>query len=176
MPTNLTKQLERGRLTQNQVLSIAIDTTLALNYLHQCKPDPIIHRDLSSSNILLEPSGQDNWRAKVSDFGSANFASLIIRSVNPGNPAYSAPEAIVPSEHSTKMDTYSLGIVLIQMCRHQPPAITLAEQEKQLEEISWPTMVSLIHQCLCITPSDRLAMHEILNELRTMKQLTNSIR
>ena len=175
MPTSLTKQLERGRLTCPQILSIATDTTLALNYLHQCKPDPIIHRDLSSSNILLEPMRQDNWRAKVSDFGSANFASLIHRSVNPGNPAYSAPEAGNPKKHSTKMDTFSLGVVLTQMCRHQPPAINSADREKQLEEICWPAMVTLIRQCLCNAPSERLPMNQVLHILKTLKDQPTSV-
>ena len=170
MPISLTKQLMKGRLTCRQVLSIAIDTALALNYLHQLKPDHIIHRDLSSSNILLEHTGLDTWRAKVSDFGSANFASLIQKSENPGNPVYSAPEAHCPAQHSPRMDSYSLSIVLTEMCCHQAPALTPTETKQRAAGIPWPAMSSLIQQCLCVQVVDRLEMHQILHCLRNMKE------
>ena len=51
---------------------ISLDVALALNYLHQKKPEPIIHRDISSANVLLWRQG-DQWRGKVSDYGTANF-------------------------------------------------------------------------------------------------------
>ena len=172
MPISLTKQLMKTRLSCSQILSIAIDTALALNYLHQLKPDPIIHRDLSSSNILLEHTGVVMYRAKVSDFGSANFASLIQHSESPGNPVYSAPEAHYPAEHSPKMDTYSLAIVLTEMSCHQAPALTPAETTIRARGIPWPAMTSLILQCLSEHIEDRPDMHHVLHCLRDMQQGT----
>ena len=54
-------------------------------------PTPIIHRDISSANVLLEPGPNDNWRAKVSDYGSVNLIQRL-RTATPGNLTYAAPE------------------------------------------------------------------------------------
>ena len=97
MPTSLRKQLEKGPLTHTHILCISVGVAAALNYLHLWQPSPIIHRDVSSSNVLLEPSAGGFYKAKVSDYGSANLLQQISpTSVNPGSPAYSAPEAQVP--------------------------------------------------------------------------------
>ncbi|XP_019855782.1 PREDICTED: dual specificity protein kinase shkB-like, partial [Amphimedon queenslandica] len=92
MPTSLRKELEIGGVTYPAILSISLDVACALNYLHLFKPHPILHRDVSSANVLLQPM-LGVWRAKVSDYGSANLQPLIGRTTNPGNPVYSAPEA-----------------------------------------------------------------------------------
>ena len=166
MPTNLRSQLERARLPKTQILSISQDLSLALNYLHLFRPDPIIHRDISSSNVLLEatPTG---WRAKVSDFGSANFRSRAT-TAGPGNPVYSAPESRYPDDHSPKMDVFSFGVLLIEMVLHQPPETTTAEKNRQVSEIQWTAMSSLIRHCLSQAPSDRPNMEYVLTALRSM--------
>ena len=98
MPTSLHAQLQRAQLPQQQIKAIAIDVSCGLRYLHEKKPDPIVHRDVSSPNVLMQPFGAGSWRAKVSDYGSANFVCQVTNaSVYPGNPAYSAPEAKFPS-------------------------------------------------------------------------------
>lgn len=61
------------RLSDQNIIIISLDVAKALNYLHQ-KREPIIHHDISSSNVLLWRQG-DHWRAKVSDYGTANFVS-----------------------------------------------------------------------------------------------------
>ena len=79
MPTSLRALVDRGhanpddRISREHIISIAIDVACALNYLHHMTPDPIIHRDLSSANVLLKPTPNGGWLAKVSDYGSANF-------------------------------------------------------------------------------------------------------
>ena len=78
------------RLTNQEISVIALDVAKALNYLHRKQPSPIIHRDVSSANVLLWQGV--TWRAKLSDYGAANFMSQC-KSVNPGAPPYSAPEA-----------------------------------------------------------------------------------
>ena len=87
-------------LTSQEILVISMDVARALNYLHLNKP-PIIHRDISSANVLLWKQGQD-WRAKVSDYGSANFLRQLMTKA-PGAPLYSAPEAST-SIQSPKVD------------------------------------------------------------------------
>ena len=57
MPTSLRKELETGGLAYPAILSISLDVACALNYLHLFKPHPILHRDVSSANVLLQPMG-----------------------------------------------------------------------------------------------------------------------
>ena len=76
-------------LSEQEITIISLDVAKALNYLHQ-KPRPIIHHDVSSSNVLLWRQG-GQWRAKVSDYGTANFVRQ--SSVNyAGAAVYCAPE------------------------------------------------------------------------------------
>ena len=72
--------------------AISLDVAHALHYLHERKPEPILHNDVSSSNVLLWRSG-NGWRAKLSDYGTANF---VYRSnINyAGAAVYSAPEYV----------------------------------------------------------------------------------
>ena len=76
MPTSLRKELEAGSLPYHAVLAISQDIACGLNYLHLFKPDPILHRDVSTANVLLQ-SISGGWRAKVSDYGSANLQPMI---------------------------------------------------------------------------------------------------
>ena len=86
MPTSLRARLEVDTYLQPQfVKSISRDVARALNYLHQMQPDPIIHRDISSANVLLEPLQAGQWRAKLSDYGTVNLVRQL-ETVNPGSP------------------------------------------------------------------------------------------
>ena len=84
--------LEQRQLADTEISIISLDVSLALNYLHNMKPSPIIHRDVSSANVLLWRQG-DQWRGKVSDYGTANFVQLTMTRA-PGAAIYSAPEAV----------------------------------------------------------------------------------
>ena len=72
MDRSLRSLYEERPLTEREISVISLDVAQALNYLHQNKPDPIIHRGISSSNVLLWRQG-DDCRGKVSDYGTANF-------------------------------------------------------------------------------------------------------
>ena len=91
METSLRALLEERSLSQTEITVIALDVARGLNYLHQKRPIPILHRDISSANVLLWRQGTQ-WRAKVSDYGTANFKKKTM-TVAPGAPIYSAPEA-----------------------------------------------------------------------------------
>ena len=82
---------EERSLSETEIRVISLDVARALNYLHQKKPSPIIHRDVSSANVLLWRQG-DQWRGKVSDYGTANFIQQTM-TVAPGAAIYCAPEA-----------------------------------------------------------------------------------
>ena len=95
METSLRALLKRP-LSATELFVISLDVARALNYLHQKQPSPIIHRDISSANVLLWRQG-DQWRAKVSDYGTANFMRHTM-TVAPGAPIYSAPEAVTKNQ------------------------------------------------------------------------------
>ena len=164
MPTSLRKELESGGLAYPAILSISVDVACALNYLHLFKPHPILHRDVSSANVLLQPMGGGHgWRAKVSDYGSANLQPLIGRTTNPGNPVYSAPEAANPREHSPAMDVFSYGVLLIEMisCRIPLPG----EREGLINDIRRAPFKSLVQRCLIVEYKQRPTMADIITEL-----------
>ena len=91
METSLRKLLEQRSLSTTEVAVISLDVARALNYLHQRTPRPIIHRDISSANVLLWRQA-DQWRGKVADYGAANFMQPTM-SACPGAAIYSAREA-----------------------------------------------------------------------------------
>ena len=91
MEMSLRALLEERQLSETEITVISLDVARALNYLHQKKPSPIIHRDVSSANVLLWQQG-DQRRGKVSDYGTANFIQQTM-TVAPGAAIYCAPEA-----------------------------------------------------------------------------------
>ena len=116
MPTSLSRELQREyQMSPRLTISIGLDVARALNYLHLMRPHPLIHRDISSANILLERlliNGR--WRAKVSDYGTVNLQENLA-TVGPGSPCYAAPEANDPTQQSPKMDIFSFGALLMEM-------------------------------------------------------------
>ena len=115
MPTSLRRELQREyQLSLRPTISIGLDVARALNYLHLMRPHPLIHRDISSANILLEPLPNGRWRAKVSDYGTVNLQENLA-TIGPGSPCYAAPEANDPTQQSPKMDIFSFGALLMEM-------------------------------------------------------------
>ena len=91
MEISLRALLQERFLSQTEIPVIALDVARRLNYLHQKHPIPILHRDISSVNVLLWRQGTQ-WQAEVSDYGTANFTKQTMK-VAPGALTYSAPEA-----------------------------------------------------------------------------------
>ena len=167
MPTSLRRVLEQGNpLSHGQIISIVSDVARALNYLHLTSPDPIIHRDVSSANVLLKSSAGDNYEAKLSDYGSANFVRYAT-TVGPGNPLYSAPEVNDPKQHSPKMDIYSLGLLLVEMCSGE-----LFDDYEELIHtriaVDWPEMVAVIRPCIRQDPRRRPSTADIIIQLEQL--------
>ena len=148
MPTSLralVNRRPRQDLPLQHLLSIAVDVARALNYLHNMTPDPIIHRDLSSANVLLQPSPNRGWLAKVSDYGTANFQSQL-QTENPGSPVYTAPESNNPALQSPKMDIFSFGVLLVEMCTCDFPSPE--HRAELMESIHHEGLLNLIRRCL----------------------------
>ena len=164
MHTSLRKKLERGEVSGEQIIKISIGVACGLNYLHKITPSPILHRDVSSANVLLNPLPSNQWLAKLSDFGSFNFMRES-QTVNAGNPVYAAPEALDPSKgaHTPAMDVYSFGVLLHEMCsRRLPtgglnPAIVRLVNWKMPESSLIPIISSSVEESIQKRPSmDRL--------------------
>ena len=162
LATSLRSQLNKEEYFQPKlVTAISLDVALGLNYLHLIQPDPIVHRDISSANVLLEEFPHSKWRAKLTD-GSVNVVCQL-RTENPGSPAYAAPEASNPRLQSPKMDIYSFGALILEMLTgrlHTPegrPGIFRKVQHEQL--------LHLIRRSLSDNPEDRPSASAIISEL-----------
>lgn len=115
MDENLTKFLEQSQqpLPYHIQINLCLDIALALAFLHS---NGIIHRDLSSNNVLLIAGS----RAKVTDFGMSRIASIYPPMTPltqcPGTQAYMPPEALqFPPQYGQKLDCFSFGVVGIQI-------------------------------------------------------------
>lgn len=162
MSTSLRRVLEKQELNLVQIKSISLDVGRALNYLHSMKPDPIIHRDVSSGNVLLDPLPGNLWKAKVADYGSVNLLKEL-KTVGPGSPAYAAPEATSPPRQSPKMDIFSFGILLVEMLTNRFPDIDSHDQ--LIAQIKHNDYLRIVNMCLRMEPSERPSAEMIIDEL-----------
>ncbi|XP_044482812.1 receptor protein kinase TMK1-like [Mangifera indica] len=108
------KSLKLEPLSWMRRLTIALDVARGMEYLHNLARETFIHRDLKSSNILLD----DDFRAKISDFGLVKLApdgqkSVVTRLA--GTFGYLAPEYAVMGKITTKVDVFSYGVVLMEL-------------------------------------------------------------
>ncbi len=164
MPTSLRKQIEADEYFGPKIVKhISLDIVKALNYLHQMKPDPMIHRDISSANVLLEPLLPPKyWKAKVTDYGSVNIVRQL-HTENPGSPAYSAPEAAIPSQQTPKMDIYSFGVLMLEMLTGE---LRAPENRSSLfRQVYHRQLLRVIQRCLSERPMDRPSAEDIMSEL-----------
>ena len=193
MDESLTRFLERftGPLPYHTQLNICHDVALALAYLHS---NDIIHRDLSSNNVLLIGEGS---RAKVTDFGMSKFEGMNPRmtplTMCPGTTAYMPPEALVtPPQYSNKLDCFSHGVLTIQIVTRQFPnpgdaqvtirdaryptgrvVVFVPESERRKKNIdlvdpNHPLLPLALH-CLKDDDTERPSANELCGRLATLK-------
>ncbi|KAJ9537533.1 hypothetical protein OSB04_030266 [Centaurea solstitialis] len=115
---SLDRYLGDPSLTWDQRVKICIGIARALNYLHDPKEsqERVLHRDIKSSNILLD----EEWNAKVSDFGlskfgPANQAETYLFSNVVGTPGYCDPLYWEIGFLTKESDIYSFGVVLFEV-------------------------------------------------------------
>ena len=140
MDESLTRFLERSHepLPYHTEVNLCHDIALALSYLHS---NGIIHRDLSSNNVLLIAGS----RAKVTDFGMVKLydvnrstTHLTPLTLCPGTMAYMSPEALKDRPvYTDKLDSFSLGVLCVQIMTRQFP--DPGDRVIEVEDSRYPT-------------------------------------
>jgi len=177
-------------------LNIAVETASALAYLHLAANIPIIHRDVKSSNILLDK----NFTAKVSDFGASRpipYNQTHVTTLVQGTLGYMDPEYFQTSQLTEKSDVYSFGVVLIELLTRKKPIMDgvmedvrslalqfsiLFHQNKLLDIVDLEvaeeagmrhveTIAKLALRCLRLKGEERPRMIDVAIELEALRRL-----
>lgn len=177
-------------------LKIASETAGALAYLHSATSTPIIHRDVKTTNILLD----ENYVAKVSDFGASRLIPTDqnkLTTLVQGTLGYLDPEYFHSGQLTEKSDEYSFGVVLAELLtsrkvvsfdrpegqRNLAMFFVTAVEEKFLFEVldgdivdeenivELKQVANLARRCLSVKGVERPTMKEVANELEELRKL-----
>ena len=172
MPLAVKGQLYRvlrkfRKFDERTAAQILRETIHALQYLHSFKP-PIIHRDIKPENLLLNEGG----RVLLADFGWSNFSDGGVRKTFCGTPEYIAPEMLLKKGHDTRVDIWSVGILMFELLAGYSPFVAKNNQDLYQNirrlKIQWPKDMpplakNLIGKILKLNPLDRPTLQEILD-------------
>jgi len=192
----LHQQNEDLPMTWDMRLRIATEVAGALFYLHSAASQPIYHKDIKSTNILLD----EKYRAKVADFGTSRMISIDVThhtTVVQGTFGYLDPEYFQTSQFTEKSDVYSFGVVLVELLTGQKPITLLSSEEakglapyfmmcvekncvfdiidetvmKEAEKNHIMEVINLASRCLELNGKRRPTMKEVTLELDGIRKL-----
>ena len=166
MDTSLRSAYEHGNIKDHQVLGILCDIANALHFLHT-RPDPVIHRDVSSANVLLKILYNGEWLAKLGDLGTAKIQQQAA-TAGPGAIAYGAPEAADFTKHSPKMDVYSYGVLVLEVLTKTHPFQVVDALKAQVQQ-QFPQYRQLVIGCTNHQSSNRPTMYDVIEQLDRIK-------
>ncbi|CAM8921386.1 unnamed protein product [Rhodiola kirilowii] len=174
---NLLKK-NASKLDWRRRVSIAMDIARGMNYLHHCKP-PIIHRDLKSSNLLVDR----NWTVKVGDFGLSRLKleTYLKTKSGKGTPQWMAPEVIRNEPSNEKSDVYSYGVILWELATDKVPweslnamqviaAVGFMDRQLEIPKDVDPEWVSIIQSCWNSDLKSRPTFLELLERLKIVQK------
>ena len=167
LDTSLRSAYLGGLLEERSKVPVLRDVASALTYLHSHRT-PILHRDVSSANVLLEAIRHDRqWKAKLSDFGSANLSHLASTPAE-GAAVYAAPEVSTEdrSRQTAKIDVYSFGVLVCEvcLCRFPPERRQFPSMLSEVRRTA-PNLFPLSRDCTSHTHQDRPTMREVLQRI-----------
>ncbi|KAF9683723.1 hypothetical protein SADUNF_Sadunf04G0044000 [Salix dunnii] len=167
----------KGALKPIAAVRLALDIARGMNYLHENRPIPIIHRDLEPSNILRDDSGH----LKVADFGISKLLTVKEDKPHIGQDnswRYVAPEVFKNEDYDTKVDVFSFALILQEMIEGCPPfsaklenEVPLAYAAKERPPFRAPSksyahgLKELIEECWHENPAKRPPFRQILTRL-----------
>ncbi|KAJ0250389.1 Leucine-rich repeat protein kinase family protein [Hirschfeldia incana] len=115
-------------LTWENRMLIAMEAAQGLEYLHNGSIPPMVHRDVKTTNILLN----ELFQAKLADFGLSRSSPVdgesYVSTIVAGTPGYLDPEYYITNLLSEKSDVYSFGVVLLEIITNQPVIDTTREK------------------------------------------------
>eukprot|EP00727_Mastigamoeba_balamuthi_P002316 m51a1_g12081 putative serine threonine kinase (537) ;mRNA; f:3007-5389 len=149
------------QLEKQRGIAILTSTCSALTYLHKCS---IVHRDLKSSNILLN----ENMEVKVSDFGMEAVKTANKISTLCGTIAWMAPEVLSSARYSEASDVYSFGIVMSEILSGEVPFKGLNKVVVAREILQGKRPDIPIVQGLWVCVADEAAAAQALAHLRDL--------
>ncbi|KAE8672502.1 putative receptor-like protein kinase [Hibiscus syriacus] len=130
---------KHGTLTWEARMNVILGTAKALAYLHEAVEPKVVHRDIKSSNILID----DEFNAKVSDFGLAKLLdsgeSHIATRVM-GTFGYVAPEYANTGLLNERSDTYSFGVLLLEVVTGRDP-VDYERPANEINLVEWLKMM-----------------------------------
>ena len=155
------------KFDERTAAQILRETISALQYLHSFNP-PIIHRDIKPENLLLNNGG----RILLADFGWSNFSDGDVRKTFCGTPEYIAPEMLLKKGHDTRVDIWSVGVLMFELLAGYSPFVAKNNQDLYQNirrlKIQWPKDMpplakNLIGKILKLNPLERPSLQEILD-------------
>ncbi|XP_050870271.1 uncharacterized protein LOC127073185 [Lathyrus oleraceus] len=166
------------KLDWRRRVHMALDIARGVNYLHHYNP-PIIHRDLKSSNLLVDK----NWTVKVGDFGLSRLKheTYLTTKTGRGTPQWMAPEVLRNEPSDEKSDVYSFGVILWELATEKIPwdtlnsmqvigAVGFMNQRPEIPKEVDPGWASLIEICWHSDPTCRPTFPELLERLRELQR------